>query len=118
MRPAGMRIPLCRKAGVPEEVVFKTKPEIALARITAAHEAGIAPGVVLADAGYGNSLIPNISAASNWLNSRARTRSKTLSNFRIRRSCRHVCRHIVPHAKGAQANPDRSCATYSGHIMC
>ena len=44
----------CRKAGVPEEVVFKTKPEIALAQITAAHEAGVAPGVVLADAGHGN----------------------------------------------------------------
>ena len=43
-----------RKAGVPEEVVFKTKPEIALEQITAAHEAGVAPGVVLADAGYGN----------------------------------------------------------------
>ena len=43
-----------RKAGVPEEVVFKTRPEIALAQITAAREAGVAPGVVLADAGYGN----------------------------------------------------------------
>ena len=35
-------------------MVFKTKPEIALEQITAAHEAGVAPGVVLADAGYGN----------------------------------------------------------------
>ena len=43
-----------RKAGVPEEVVFKTKLELALEQITAAHEAGVAPGVVLADAGYGN----------------------------------------------------------------
>ena len=49
-RDAGRR----RKAGVPEEVVFKTRPEIALEQITAAHEAGVAPGVVLADAGYGN----------------------------------------------------------------
>ena len=35
-RDAGRR----RKAGVPEAVVFKTKPEIALEQITAAHEAG------------------------------------------------------------------------------
>lgn len=43
-----------RKAGVPEDVDFKTKPEIALEQITAACEAGVTRGVVLADAGYGN----------------------------------------------------------------
>jgi SRSO17 transposase len=43
-----------RKAGVPGDVVFKTKPEIALEQITAAQGAGVARGVVLADAGYGN----------------------------------------------------------------
>lgn len=43
-----------KKAGIPEGVVFKTKPEIALEQITAAHDAGVARGVVLADAGYGN----------------------------------------------------------------
>ena len=43
-----------RKAGVPEEVAFKTKPEIALEQITAAHDAAVPRGVVLADAGYGN----------------------------------------------------------------
>ncbi|MCP4966728.1 MAG: IS701 family transposase [bacterium] len=42
------------KAGVPADVVFKTKPEIALEQITAAHDAGVARGVVLADAAYGN----------------------------------------------------------------
>ena len=41
------------KAGVPEDVVFRTKPEIALEQIDAALAAGVAPGVVLADAGYG-----------------------------------------------------------------
>jgi len=41
------------KAGVPDEVMFKTKPQIALDQVRAAHAAGIAPGVVLADAGYG-----------------------------------------------------------------
>jgi SRSO17 transposase len=43
-----------KKAGVPEEIVFQTKPEIALEQIRAACKAGIARGVVLADAGYGN----------------------------------------------------------------
>ena len=42
-----------RKTGVPEEVSFRTKPEIALEQITAACEAGLARGVVLMDAGYG-----------------------------------------------------------------
>jgi SRSO17 transposase len=38
---------------VPDEVTFKTKPEIALDQIRAARAAGISPGIVLADAGYG-----------------------------------------------------------------
>ena len=42
-----------RKAGVPEEVTFRTKPQIALEQIRTALEQGVAPGVVLADAGYG-----------------------------------------------------------------
>src|SRR5665213_523395 len=43
-----------RKTGVPGEVSFKTKTEIALEQITAACEAGLPRGVVLMDAGYGN----------------------------------------------------------------
>jgi SRSO17 transposase len=43
-----------RKAGVPLEVVFKTKPEIALDQIKAALHAGVPQGAVLADAAYGN----------------------------------------------------------------
>ena len=42
-----------RKTGVPEEIDFKTKPEIALEQLRWACEAGIARGVVLMDAGYG-----------------------------------------------------------------
>ena len=42
-----------RKAGVPEDVGFATKPEIALAQIQAAHAAGLPGRVVLMDAGYG-----------------------------------------------------------------
>jgi SRSO17 transposase len=42
------------KAGVPEDVIFRAKPEIALAQIRAALEAGVSRSVVLADAGYGN----------------------------------------------------------------
>ena len=42
-----------RKAGVPDDVTFMTKPQIALAQIRAAHAAGLPQGVVLMDAGYG-----------------------------------------------------------------
>lgn len=42
------------KAGVPAEVEFQTKPQIALAQIQRARERGVPPGVILADAGYGN----------------------------------------------------------------
>ena len=43
-----------RKAHVPEEVVFETKPEIALEQLRWACQAGLPRGVVLLDAGYGN----------------------------------------------------------------
>src|SRR5216684_2116118 len=42
------------KAGVPAEVSFKTKPEIALEQIRWACEIGLRRGTVLLDAGYGN----------------------------------------------------------------
>src|SRR5216683_505170 len=42
------------KAHVPEEIVFKTKPEIALEQLRWACAAGLPRGVVLLDAGYGN----------------------------------------------------------------
>src|SRR5208337_4756698 len=42
-----------RKAGVPDEIDFKTKPEIALEQIETALKAGLSRGVVLMDAGYG-----------------------------------------------------------------
>jgi len=42
-----------RKTGIPEEVSFKTKPEIALEQVQAACEAGLPRSVVLMDAGYG-----------------------------------------------------------------
>jgi SRSO17 transposase len=42
-----------RKAGVPKEISFKTKPEIALDQLRWACEAGLPRGVVLMDAGYG-----------------------------------------------------------------
>ena len=44
-----------RKAGVPEDVGFKTKPEIALDQLRRACAAGLPRGAVLLDAGYGNS---------------------------------------------------------------
>jgi SRSO17 transposase len=44
----------CKKAGVPKDVVFQTKPHIALDQIRRAIEDGVPQGIVLADAGYGN----------------------------------------------------------------
>lgn len=41
-------------AGVPEDMAFATKPEIALAQMRQAIAAGVPIGVVLADAGYGD----------------------------------------------------------------
>lgn len=43
-----------KKAGVPDNIVFKTKPEIALDQIKATIKAGVPEGAVLADAAYGN----------------------------------------------------------------
>src|SRR5215212_465471 len=43
-----------QKAGVPEEITFQTKPEIALEQLRAAADAGLPRGVVLMDAGYGS----------------------------------------------------------------
>lgn len=43
-----------RKAGVPEEACFKTKPEIALDQLRWACAAGVPRGVVLMDAAYGS----------------------------------------------------------------
>ena len=43
------------KAGVPDDIDFKTKPEIALEQVRWACEAGLPHGVVLMDAGYGAS---------------------------------------------------------------
>jgi SRSO17 transposase len=42
-----------QKAHVPAAVKFRTKPEIALDQIRAALAAGVTPGVLLTDAGYG-----------------------------------------------------------------
>jgi SRSO17 transposase len=43
----------CRKAGVPDDVGFNTKPEIALEQVRWACQSGLPRGVVLMDAGYG-----------------------------------------------------------------
>lgn len=42
------------KTGVPDGQVFATKPQIALEQLRAAVDDGVPPGVVLADAGYGD----------------------------------------------------------------
>jgi SRSO17 transposase len=49
--------PRREQAHVPAAIRFKTKPQIALEQLRAALLAGVAPGVVLMDAGYGNNSI-------------------------------------------------------------
>lgn len=44
----------CNKVGVPKDIHFETKPEIALKQIQAARRQGIATAPVLADAAYGS----------------------------------------------------------------
>ena len=43
----------CKSAGVPKEIGFLTKPQIAIAQLCEAVKRGVPPGIVLADAGYG-----------------------------------------------------------------
>ena len=43
-----------KKAGIPDEINFHTKPDIALDQIKRAKESNIPTGIVLADAGYGD----------------------------------------------------------------
>jgi len=43
-----------RKAGVPDDIAFKSKPEIAIEQLRWACAAGLPRGVALLDAGYGN----------------------------------------------------------------
>jgi SRSO17 transposase len=43
-----------KQAGVPKEIEFQTKPELALQQIRRAVEQKVPAGVILADAGYGN----------------------------------------------------------------
>jgi SRSO17 transposase len=41
------------KAGIPDEIAFQTKPQIALGQIQSALQTGVSPATVLVDAGYG-----------------------------------------------------------------
>jgi len=45
-----------RKAGVPKEIEFATKPEIAATQLREARQSGAPDGIVIADAGYGDEL--------------------------------------------------------------
>lgn len=47
----------CRRAGVPPEIAFQTKAELALAELDRLRAAGVTFSTVLADAGYGTSAV-------------------------------------------------------------
>jgi SRSO17 transposase len=63
--------------GVPKEVPFQTKPEIALAQIRQAVEDGVPPGVVLADEVYGSNREFRAGVAELELNYSLAVRSTT-----------------------------------------
>jgi SRSO17 transposase len=47
----------CQEAGIPKDIQFQTKPEIALEQIRQAMADGMSEGVVLADPAYGNNSV-------------------------------------------------------------
>jgi SRSO17 transposase len=67
-----------RKAGVPKEVSFKTKPEIALEQLRWACEAGIPRGVVLMDPAYGHDALLRMGMTALGLTYVAGIQSDTL----------------------------------------
>ena len=52
--PSRLKRSSAQKARVPEEIEFKTKPQIALDQLRAACAAGVPRGVVLDDSSYGS----------------------------------------------------------------
>src|SRR4030081_808670 len=77
-----------RKAGVPKEISFKTKPEIALEQIEAACRAGLPRGVVLMDAGYGCNTDLRTSISALGLTYVAGILPNTTCGHPTRRRCR------------------------------
>ena len=55
-----------KKARVPEDIEFKTKPQIALDQIRAACEAGVPRGVVLDDSSYGSNSALRAGVERTW----------------------------------------------------
>jgi len=66
-----------RKAGVPEDVVFETKPALAMRQIEQALAAGYPRGVVLADAAYGDETAWRERLAGHGLNYAVGVRATT-----------------------------------------
>jgi hypothetical protein len=96
-----------RKAGVPEEISFKTKPEIALEHLRGTCEAGVVCGVVLTDAAASAEvhLCTKIAAReSSYVAPRDRT---PRSSRRGRRCCRPKMVELRPTTE-ADAPPRQS----------
>src|SRR6266481_4707660 len=102
-----------RKVGVPEEVGFKTKPEIALEQIAAACAAGLPRGVVLMDAAYGNNSDLRSDITAVWAPGTAPLPAKAWSGRgrppkRLRRDAEHLPISVKELALGL---PNRSWRT-------
>jgi SRSO17 transposase len=78
---------LRRKAGIPGDILFRTKLEIALAQLRTAVEEDVPRGVVLGDAGYGNTR-PSGMASRSWASSTSsESRLPPPSGLRARVPC-------------------------------
>src|SRR5215207_4524401 len=86
-----------RKAGVPEDISFKTKPEIALDQIRWACEMGLPGDLVLIDAGFGHDAKLR-TASPSW----GRSMSPAFSR---RAWCGHLARGVAGHLRGVAAMP-------------
>jgi hypothetical protein len=113
-----------RAAGVPAEIAFQTKPEMALAQVQQAVHAGLPVGVVLADAAYGTStswretldglslqyVVGVISSVGVWAPGTEPRPPKPRRGIGRPRVRRHVVKHQLPvsvkrHRDGVGGSP-------------
>ena len=116
-----------KKARIPEEISFQTKPEIALDQVRAACAAGVARGVVLMDASYGSNsaLRGGVSALAHRARlpgSQAGDRAWALRRTRMARlpPSRHVVhrRLWIPGLREGDDSPLRNSFLQEPHENC
>jgi len=98
-----------RKVGVPQDIAFATKPEIALEQLRWACAAGLPRGVVLLDAAYGNNSELRTEITALDLSYVAGILSTTTYGRQARRRCRRSGgRAMDGQRRGCAVMPDTS----------